>query len=92
MSKKAKIYIIITIFLGCLFMAIGVYYWYELYQTEQGLKQGMLPYILLKIYEVAGKWGVAGFYFLFSAFCFWKAYSVKRANSYGHYSDNEEDK
>lgn len=91
MSKKTKIYIIIILFLGCLFLAIGGYFWWELYQTEQGEKDGMLPYVLLKIYEVAGKWGVAGFYFLFSAFCFWKAYSVKKAKSYGHYSDNEQD-
>ena len=94
MNIKTTIHIAVTILIGCVFLAVGIYYWYDLHQVEQGLKQGQLPFILLKIYETAGKWGVAGFYSLFSVFCFWRAYSIKRRdndNSYGYYSDNEDE-
>lgn len=76
MSLRAKIQLVIFIFLGCLFLSIGVFQWYDLHQIEQGLKEGNLSMILLKIYEMAGKWGVALVYMPFAGYSFWRAYNI----------------
>lgn len=90
MSNKAKIQIGVTIFLGLVFLGIGIYNWYDLYQYEQGNRTTQLSFILAKIYNVAGKWGVAGFYSLFTVYCFWRAgVLIKLAKSYDE--SNEED-
>lgn len=76
MSLKGKIYLVIFIFLGFLFIAIGAFQWYDLYQIEQGIKEGELPMLLHTVYTMAGKWGVAFVYLPFAGYCFWRAYSM----------------
>lgn len=76
MSLKAKIYLVIFVFIGCLFLAIAGFQWYDLHQIEQGLKEGELPMILHTVYTMTGKWGVALVYLPFAAYCFWRAYSI----------------
>lgn len=76
MSNRTKIQLAIFIFLGFVFLAIGVFQWYDLHQIEQGLKEGNLSIILHKVYDMAGKWGVALVYMPFSGYCFWRAYNI----------------
>lgn len=91
MSTKAKVHIGVMILIGCVFLALGIHYWYDLYQVEQGLRPGQLPFVLMKIYEVAGKWGVGGFYWLFTIYCFYRAGKfIKLAKAEDQYTENEE--
>lgn len=76
MSLRAKIQLVIFVFLGCLFLAIAAFQWYDLHQIELGLRTGNLSMILLKVYEMAGKWGVALVYIPFAGYSFWRAYSI----------------
>lgn len=93
MSIKVKIQLFITISFGLLFLGLAAYQWYDLYQIEQGLKEGSLSIILHKVYELAGKWGVALVYMPFSVYCFWRAYIVFRnykiENEYGEYENDD---
>lgn len=95
MTTKVKIQLAITIFFGLFFLGVGIYQWYDLHQIEQGLKEGSLSIILHKIYEMAGKWGVALVYVPFATYCFWRAYVIfrnhKNENEYSEYEhENKE--
>lgn len=76
MSTRGKIQLALFTFLGFLFLAIGIFQWYDLNQIEQGLKEGELPLILHTVYNMAGKWGVALVYLPFAIYSFWRAYSI----------------
>lgn len=67
--------------IGIILLVLAGVQWYDLYQIEQGLKVGELSVVLVKIYDVAGKWGVAGFYGIFALYCFWRAYKIFKISS-----------
>lgn len=77
MSLRYKIQLVLFTFFGFLFLTIGGFQWYDLYQFELGLQEeAMLPKLLNTVYDMAGKWGVALVYVPFSIYSFWRAYSV----------------
>lgn len=94
MSKKLKIQLIIALLFGFFFLGIAIYQWYDLYQIELGQKDGSLSIVLHKVYQLAGKWGVAAVYMPFCIYCFWRAYIIaklyKNNNEYGVYEDKND--
>lgn len=95
MTTRVKVQLAITIFFGLFFLGVGVYQWYDLHLIEQGLKEGSLSIILHKIYEIAGKWGVALVYAPFAAYCFCRANVIfknyKSENEYSEYEHKNEE-
>lgn len=91
MSTRGKIQLVIFIFLGFLFLAIGIFQWYDLFQFEQGiLDEATLPKLLNTVYSMFGKWGVALVYLPFAIYSFWRAYSIFSVAREEELEDNNE--
>lgn len=70
LNIQAAIYCILAL----LFIIYGFWQWYDLYQIETGSKSGSISSIMYMIYKYAGKWGVAGFYWVISIWIGYMSY------------------